>query len=411
MAESSNTGILSKVGIGATDIDANSTENLPGSIWQSFKSVWSNNFSRIVFLSIFSMIFVAPAVAWVFVAVTFATNVASTVPYNLFDFMGYVSPTSATEGLLTAQIIGSMEYFKNMMFEFSVLIPLVGIASIGLGALAYTARLIIHKDDQHIFRDFFIGIRYTWLPSLVTGTVAGAALFLVVFCLFSFDAYGLPVVGKVFALIGSILLFVFVLLVAMYAISLSATYRMKLGKLLKDSVMFAIGCPIKNLIWVGIMAVIVGVCVLFKLFIPNFYLAIWVAIFMIGTYFIVSLFYTLAHSSFDTYINDQGSVRAMDAAKQKEMAARERNRQERLASKAAGEKPKKKQQQNVKFVNPKKKKKDGGVQEKPAEEEKKQVKGGYTAEELRQMELDREAAINKGSDLNDDFDASAYEDE
>ena len=408
MAESSKAGLLSKVGVGATDIDDKSTENLPGSIWESFKSVWSNNFSKIVFLSLFALIFMAPAIAWVFVAVSvFATNVGTTVPYNMFDFIGYVSPTAATEGLTTAEIIGAREYFKNMMLEYSVMIPLIGVGAVSVGGLAYTVRMIIHKDEGNVFKSFFKGVKHAWLPSLVTGTVAGAALFLVVFCLFAFDAFGLPVAGKVFALVGAILVFVFVLLVAMYAISLSATYKMSFGKLLLDSVSFAVGCPVKNALWLLLGAALVGLTILVKFFVPTFYVGVWVVILLIGAYFLVSLFVTLAHSSFDVYINDQGSVRAQDAMKRKEMAARERNRQERLASKASGEKPKKKQQ-NVKFVNPKKKKK-GGPDASP--ESEKPVKGGYSKEELEQMEKDREAAMNAPATGDGDFDASAYEDE
>ncbi|MBP5649052.1 MAG: hypothetical protein J6X29_03520, partial [Clostridia bacterium] len=116
-----------------------------------------------------------------------------------------------------------------------------------------------------------------------------------------------------------------------------------------------------------------------------------------------------SHSRFDIYINEQGSVRSRDAQLQKEMAARERNRQARLASKAAGEKPKQKQQA-TKFVNPKKKKKEATTQtnaeQKPFVSAK---KGGYSEAELAQMEEDKKAALSASPEASEDFDASAYE--
>ncbi|MBP5356709.1 MAG: hypothetical protein J6Y68_00995 [Clostridia bacterium] len=409
MAETPNKRILSRVGIGSEDRDIYSTENLPASIWNSLKITWSGQFSRLVILGLMALVLMMPAVVWVFVAVTMATNVSTVVPYNLFDFMGYVSPTAAIEGLKTAEIIGNMEYYKNAMFEFSIMIPLIGIGSIGLGGLAYTSRLLLNKDYSGIFKGFFVGIKYTWLPALLTGIISGAALFLMIFCLYVFDAFALSVVAKIFALIGSILIFAVTTVFEMYAIMLSATYKMKLRKLFADSLAFTFGCLAHNLLWLLFVGIIVGLTVLVYYVLPTFFLGIWVVIFMVGDFFLVSLFMIISHSRFDIYINEQGSVRSRDAQLQKEMAARERNRQARLASKAAGEKPKQKQQA-TKFVNPKKKKKEATTQtnaeQKPFVSAK---KGGYSEAELAQMEEDKKAALSASPEASEDFDASAYE--
>ena len=151
------------IGGSARRRDELSSEPVQGSRWTVFKNTFSCTLSRIFLASLFCFIFCIPAVAWVIVFSTlFISRVGTSFPYGAYDGLGYVGPGSLTEGLDTANVLGTMRYYQYALIEFGVLVPCIVVGAIGIGGLVYMARNAAHRSEIKVVRTFFTGVKYTW---------------------------------------------------------------------------------------------------------------------------------------------------------------------------------------------------------------------------------------------------------
>ena len=396
------------IGGSARRRDELSSEPVQGSRWTVFKNTFSCTLSRIFLASLFCFIFCIPAVAWVIVFSTlFISRVGTSFPYGAYDGLGYVVPGSLTEGLDTANVLGTMRYYQYALIEFGVLVPCIVVGAIGIGGLVYMARNAAHRSEIKVVSTFFTGVKYTWLRAAIGGLLVGACIFLVMFCAYVFDAYALGLGGKIVTMIFSIALLVLVSIYSFYLVTLSANYEMPLGATMKDALVLTLKRMPSNLLSAVFASLIIGLAFLFILLFGSstFGALFWFLLFFVGFYAICGVFVSFDQAAFEKYINEDMAERETRAKTEESYAAIR-------AAKAAGERPAKKQNaQPAKYVNPKKKKKQEGAKpEKPAPSSA--AKGGYSAEELSAMEEDRKKLLSETHEVSvDDFDMSAYEDD
>lgn len=410
--------IASGIGARATRRDEYSDAEI-GRKWATFKSAFGIGLSKVFIVSAFCLIFCLPGIAWITVCtMMFLASVGTSLPYGIHDGLGYLSPTALPEGLNTAVILGNIRYYETAMLEFSVLIPCIALAAVGVGGLVYVVRMAINKEPIKVIRHFFTGVKYTWLSSLIGGLLVGAGIMLVMFSFYSFDAAAMGgavnMGGKVVSMIFSIALLIPLSVFAFYLVTLSATYKMPFIDRVKDALKLTFTKFVSNLLCSIFVGIIVGAAFALIYLFGNtsFGMIFWIVLFFVGFYAVAAIFTVFNAKVFDTCINEDLRERETKAATEAAYAAIR-------AQKAAGERPKKQKQETAAaFVNPKKKKKNATEKSapKPAPvQPKQQPKAkGYSSAELAQLEEDKKKVLAEAAEkqqTDEAVDMSLYEDD
>ena len=392
-----------------------STTAIEGSAWSTFKKAWSGvKISRIFIVAIICALFCAPAVVWVMMFLQYFTKaIGTSFNYGLFDGLGYAGAGALTSGMNTAEILGAVRYYEYAVLQYAVLIPCIALGAIGIGGLVTLARKSMFEAADKPIRIFFEGVKQSWLPAIIGGTLVSACIFLVVFCAHVFTAYGLGLGGMIATMILSIILLVFASIYAFYLLTLNANYKMPLGSLLKDAFILTFKRFVSNIITALMVSLIIGLAFMLTVGLGSsgFDMVAWSFLFMFGFYAICAIFVSSNQKTFETVMNDGIEEREAKARTQDAYAAIR-------AAKAAGERPvKKSQAPQSKYVNPKKKKKSESAKDELAKEkidpfkiEPIRAKGGYTAEELAKIEEDKQKILAEENKVTIE-DLSAYTDD
>lgn len=388
---------ITSIGVKAIRRDEYSDAALPeGRKWAAFKAAFRfgtdrASLGKMVIVGLLSILFLIPGIAWVLLFNNFfGSKVGAYNAYGAFDGLGFPSGDVLDKGLNTALINGNMWYYNNALLQFSVLIPCIMCAAVGIGALVYVARTAINGEKVKIFVDFFKGVKYTWLSSLVGGLLIGANIMLIAFCAYVFDAYFLGLAGKIVTLIFSSLLLVFVTIYSFYLITLSANYKLPFFHRLKDAFLLMFKGILNNLLAMVFVGIIAGLAILLIILTGATSMVgmlVWFILFFFGFYAVATIFAAFSQPMFNKYINAGMQDRESHAATEQAYAA---IRAQKAADKAAGKTNAKKKNTAQKFVNPKKKKKaDTSARPERSVQPAAPKKKGFTEEELRKMDEDR----------------------
>lgn len=213
--------------------------------WTMFKNIFFGKFGTIVLLNILTLVFALPAVA---VMVLFFFNNAAAamyIPYSGNIGIGYPIVTDAVAS-------GEIVTLQYTIFEFLILVPCIMFFALGVGANLYVMRKLMWEEETKTIKDFFRGIKQTWLGSLFMGIAIGMSIFLFVFSLYYFDVYGYPVALKVVMVIISTVILVFMSLFASYYMTQNAAFKLSASALLRNSFLFVIATHIQAIIFVAI---------------------------------------------------------------------------------------------------------------------------------------------------------------
>lgn len=407
------------IGAKAVRRDEFTTSSVRG--WSGFKTAWSGQFTKVLVVSFFCLVFSAPAIALVIIMSGYIGSIGSTVDYGAFDGIGYVAPSMiAGGGLNFAVATGNLLYHDYSLVQYAILIPLAAISGIGVGALTYTARMAMNGQQIKAVKFFFRGIKYTWAAGLTGGLLVGAGLFLIMLTHYNFVLYDWSVTGQVFALIGAILLFVFISIYSFYLVTLSANYKMGYFAKLGDAFRLTFLRLPFNLLAALIVGIIVAAVILLVVFMGSSSLGLlpWVLLFFLGFYAISAIFALSSQTAFEKYINPALEERETTRKNEQYYMMKRELKKEMKKARESGDAsaaPAQKKSEPARYVNPKKKKKKTAEDAAPAEDERPTVsvrKSGYTEAELAKMEEDRRK-VNElsASDKTSIDDASIYEDD
>ena len=417
--EGVKTGIFGSIGSGASRRDEYSTADRIGG-WAAYKAMWSGHFSKALFLSLLTLVFVIPAIVWVILQDVIGINVGLSAPFNIFDGLGYPGPDIVGEwGMDAAEELGNLLYYNAAVLQYSVLIPCIAVAGVGLGAMAYVARLFMY-GEMKVFRPFLRGIACNWASGLIGGALCGAGVFLLMYANYSFTLHGWGMVGRVFAIIGCALLIALLAIYSYYLVNLSSAYKMSFAKKLRDSLLLTFAHFPQNMLACLVAALYVGAMLLLGLLFGSSQMSMlpWVLMFFLGFYGITAAFVAVDQGAFAKYISEGVTERETKLRNEQFYAAKREKKRMMKEAEAAGETVPGAKKQPAHYVNPKKKKSaksDGGkpraetvpVEEKPV--------SGYTADEMKKMEEDRlkvaELASGERKEASGLEDMSVYEDD
>ena len=269
---------------------------LPGSRWAVFKDVFFNRFGDMVKISLLTLLFMLPAIAWVIIVNMFKGADGLMIPYSSNIGIGYPVVTGAIK-------IGQYRAFMRDLTLYGVMIPLVMIASLGLAGAFYVLKNLAWGEGEGVAGQFFHGIKKCWKHFLWIGFFLGTSVCLMLLTISAFtNVSDLNPFIKWFGLIFSIFQAVMVLSMGIFLTTQEVTYNLALPHLFKNSFLFAITLVPFNLFFLILSALPIVLIMLFDTQIASLLIAIFA---FIGPAYIMLIWTVYSQWVYDRYVNDR----------------------------------------------------------------------------------------------------------
>lgn len=269
---------------------------VPENRWNLFWAILKGRFGRLVLMNFLIVVFFAPVIGIIIYRALAIVAQEGLGPYGAGLLIGYpVNPT----------IIGYAErnFLYNDTVFFSLLIPASALAAVGISGGMYLVRVLVTTNGIFSFRDFWLGVKRTYLPSL------GASL-LFTFILFAaqltgnyanlYVALASPSAGWMIAskVIGYLVMSLF-LLVCLWMVALGSSFKLGAWRLFRSAVSLTVGTFPQTVFFAAI-----GIAPVFlALFTSGFWLAIGMAFYIIfGFSFCLLVWGSFTQWAFDKFL-------------------------------------------------------------------------------------------------------------
>ena len=245
-------------------------EDMPETRWQLFWVAFKARVMDIFYISLMISIFALPTLIWTFL------NVAA-----------FFNALEAGSEVVAQQTI---------TMYLLILIPCLGIFSMGLGGATYVLRNWARDEPATAWSDFWYGFRRNWLQALLVGLIDGAAIYLlrinVTFYSTAFPGtLGMMLSGLMIAL-GLLLA-----LVNVFLYPLMVTYELSFGKLWRNGVLLMLA-RLPHVIGFLLIALLPLIATLFSGVL--YFLAIYI---LYGFGFFGLMLNSFTNAVFDKFIN------------------------------------------------------------------------------------------------------------
>lgn len=269
---------------------------LPENRWNLFWAILKGRFGRLVLLNFLIVVFFAPVIGIIIYRALAIVAQEGLGPYGAGLLVGYpVNPN----------IIGYAErnFLYNDTVFFSLMIPASALAAVGLSGGMYLVRVLVTTNGIFSFRDFWLGVKRSYLPSLGASLLFTFILFIAqltgnyanLYVALASPSSGWLIASKV---IGYLVMSVF-LLIAMWMVALGSSFRLGFWRLFKSAVSLTIGTFPQTVFFAAI-----GVSPVFLvLFTSGFWLAIGMALYIIfGFSFCLLVWGSFTQWAFDRFL-------------------------------------------------------------------------------------------------------------
>lgn len=227
-----NKGWIDRLSAGRNKKPEAAFEKLSATRWTVFKNAFSMRMMALVKANLLAFMFFLPAVLWLG-AVNLLFKVDILNKWALDANLGGGYPSA--EGALLGYSTEIMQ--KSLLYDLA-LIPLLMIGFVGLVGALNAVRHLIWTDQKAVVKNFFRGVKANFVPALITGFFAGAAILLLEYTINTFNLTE-PRWYTVIGIILAAIVLVFVILMTMFMLTQATAYKMKFWHLVKNSLIFS----------------------------------------------------------------------------------------------------------------------------------------------------------------------------
>lgn len=299
--------------------------------WGDTWSVFKSNFGKIVLNNLLVLMFFLPAVAVLIIRTLYISGLGIQYPFNSNTGIGYPS-YPGTQGLNESIYLSA-----DLMF-YGLLVAAGLIASVGIAGGAYSMKKLVATYGKFSVKSFFYGVKVGYL-----NVAAPLTVFMTFFfgCVIIGDwkdlaaAHGQSIGGAMTAYVFIIIATIFVGIYCAWLIATGVSYKLRIGRLLKNSFVLMAGSPIQTLFFsafalVPVWILLIGIAVPVIKFIAYFLLLIF------GFSFILLVWMSYTQWVFDLYVTP--NIKKVDEkAKTKKIQEKTASEQADDAKSIAGE--------------------------------------------------------------------------
>lgn len=299
--------------------------------WGDTWSVFKSNFGKIVLNNIFVLLFFIPGIAVMFIRSIYISGLGYQYPFNANTGIGYPA-YPGTQGLNESIYLSA-----DLMF-YGLLIASGLIAAVGIAGGAYSMKKLLNTHGKFTLSGFFHGVKVCYL-----NVAAPLTVFMCFFfgCVMIGDwkdlnaAQGLSVAGPVTAYVFAIIATVLVGIYCGWLIATGVSYKLKLGQLLKNSLVLMVGSPIQTIFFAGFSMIplwllLIGLTSTFVKVLS------YIVFIFIGFSYILLVWMSYTQWVFDLYVTPN-LKKAEEAAKAKKTPEQLAKEQADEAKRVAGE--------------------------------------------------------------------------
>lgn len=295
-------GLISRLIMGRDDQPDFTPNKLPGSRWAVFKDVFSNRIGAMAKISLLSLLFIIPALVWLFMMYVIKQADSTMIPYSANLGLGYPVVTDAI-------VVGQVRTLSYNMQLYSVLVPLIALAGVGLAGAFETMKMLAWGEGVPVATTFFRGIKKNWFPFFCIFLFVGVSL-LVLMLSISVYQY-VPTLNKALRIVMitlSVIQFVVMLCMTLFLSTQAVTYKLGFFGLVKNSFLFSIALFPQTLFFVVLSFLPLVILLMIPITISLF---LWLVFLIIGIAYIVLVWTVYAHWVYDKFVNDhvKGAVK------------------------------------------------------------------------------------------------------
>jgi membrane protein len=289
-------GLIYRITMGKDNLPDFTPNRLPGSRWAVFKDVFFNRLGAMVKISLLTLLFMLPALAWIIFMNMVLKVDAAIVPYSGNLGIGYPVVTDAA-------FLGQYRTFMFSMQTYLVLIPLIMLAGVGFAGAFHVMKLLAWGEGIAVAGTFFKGIKKNWANYLWIFLFAGVSFFVFIFSLSAYSYLtGVNTAVKVIAVTLAVLQFVLMLCMLIYLCTQTVTYKLKFTGLVKNSLLFAVALFPQNLFFIVLSFLPIVLIMLIPLQISIFF---WMIFMLLGVAYIVLIWTVFSQWVYDKFVNDK----------------------------------------------------------------------------------------------------------
>ena len=275
---------------------------LPKTRWGLFADVFKNKLFEIFKLSLWGDLFLLPLVVFFIFNFINARAYNIYIPYDANIGIGFPLETDA---IIRGQSFAFTSEFQSLL----IMIPLIVVLFLGMAGALYVMRRLVWGEPVTVTRHFFKGIKDNWKCAVVTGLLFSMSLFIMMFSFLIFGMLDNAGFINILMIIIAVIQFILVCGVALFAMTQSVTYKMKIKQILSNGFVFGFALVAQNVFFLFIAFFPVIIPEILALFsastrftiAPIFY--ILYAILGVGFSMLVLTVYS--QYAFDKYLNDR----------------------------------------------------------------------------------------------------------
>ena len=295
-------GFFNRLIMGSDNMPDFTPAQLPKTRWGLFADVFKNKLFEIFKLSLWGDLFLLPLVVF------FIFNFINTRAYNIY--IPYDANIGIGFPLETDAIIRGKSFaFTSEFQSLLIMIPLIVVLFLGMAGALYVMRRLVWGEPVTVTRHFFKGIKDNWKCAVVTGLLFSMSLFIMMFSFFFFFMLDNAGFINILMIIIAVIQLILVCGVALFAMTQSVTYKMKIKQILSNGFVFGFALVAQNVFFLFIAFFPVIIPEILALFsastrftiAPIFY--ILYAILGVGFSMLVLTVYS--QYAFDKYLNDR----------------------------------------------------------------------------------------------------------
>ncbi len=295
-------GFFNRLIMGSDNMPDFTPAQLPKTRWGLFADVFKNKLFEIFKLSLWGDLFLLPLVVF------FIFNFINTRAYNIYipyDANIGIGFPLETDAIIRGQSFAFTSEFQSLL----IMIPLIVVLFLGMAGALYVMRRLVWGEPVTVTRHFFKGIKDNWKCAVVTGLLFSMSLFIMMFSFLIFGMLDNAGFINILMIIIAVIQFILVCGVALFAMTQSVTYKMKIKQILSNGFVFGFALVAQNVFFLFIAFFPVIIPEILALFsastrftiAPIFY--ILYAILGVGFSMLVLTVYS--QYAFDKYLNDR----------------------------------------------------------------------------------------------------------
>ncbi len=293
-------GLVERLLIGKEKSEGFARASLPSNRWELFWDIFKGRFGKLVIINLLITLFLVPLYLLFIARELMVTGLAAQYPYNQVFGTGYLALDSL------AGYPEQISYNANLI-AFMFLPIASAIASIGISGGAYVIRNIVWTEGLFVANDFWQGIKLNFKKIFLTLFLYSAMVYLGIVAISFSDtiiASGsstshvwLFYVIKILVIVS----LVFFALIVFHIITMTVTYELTFGQLIKNSFYLTIGAFPLNIVFLAL-----GALPLVLFLFGQFMMGIGIIVILLfGISYFLLVWTDYCHWVYDHYINPQ----------------------------------------------------------------------------------------------------------